>query len=95
MLSESVTGITSSAASSETALPQMYSDRRYIPTAHHASKKSQWLLRARRCAEDRASHKLLMYHSAIKNTWTVKEVDLSTDLQDLRTKISAAEHHLV
>ncbi len=36
-----------------------------------------------------------MYHSAIKNTWTVKEVDLSTDLQDLRTKISAAEHHLV
>jgi ribonucleoside-diphosphate reductase beta chain len=36
-----------------------------------------------------------MYRSAIKNTWTVEEVDFSTDLGDLRTKMSAAERHLV
>lgn len=36
-----------------------------------------------------------MYRNAIKNTWTVEEVDFSTDLQDLRTKIKPAEHHMI
>jgi hypothetical protein len=37
-----------------------------------------------------------MYHSAIHNTWTVKEVDFSIDvLQELGTKRSDAEQHLV
>ena len=36
-----------------------------------------------------------MYRNAIKNTWTVDEVDFSTDVQDLRSKMSDAERHLV
>ncbi len=36
-----------------------------------------------------------MYRSAIKNTWTVEEVDFATDVGDLRTKMSPAERHLV
>ena len=36
-----------------------------------------------------------MYRGAIKNTWTVEEVDFSTDVTDLRTKMSDAERHLV
>jgi ribonucleoside-diphosphate reductase beta chain len=36
-----------------------------------------------------------MYRSAIKNTWTVEEVDFSTDASDLRDKMSPAERHLV
>jgi len=36
-----------------------------------------------------------MYRAAIKNTWTVEEVDFSTDVADLRTKMSDAERHLV
>ncbi|MBX3302321.1 MAG: ribonucleotide-diphosphate reductase subunit beta [Nitrospira sp.] len=36
-----------------------------------------------------------MYRLAIKNTWTVEEVDFSTDVGDLRTKMSPAERHLV
>ena len=36
-----------------------------------------------------------MYKSAIKNTWTVEEVDFSTDLQDLQLKMSDADRHLV
>jgi ribonucleoside-diphosphate reductase beta chain len=36
-----------------------------------------------------------MYRAAIKNTWTVEEVDFSTDVSDLRGKMSAAERHLV
>jgi ribonucleoside-diphosphate reductase beta chain len=36
-----------------------------------------------------------MYRSAIKNTWTVEEVDFSTDLVDLRAKMTVAEKHLV
>jgi len=36
-----------------------------------------------------------MYRSAIKNTWTVEEVDFSTDVADLRAKMSAPERHLV
>jgi len=36
-----------------------------------------------------------MYTLAIKNTWTVEEVDFSTDLLDLRQKLSPAERHMV
>src|SRR6478609_6953867 len=36
-----------------------------------------------------------MYRNAIKNTWTVEEVDFSTDLVDLRAKMTPAERHLV
>jgi ribonucleoside-diphosphate reductase beta chain len=36
-----------------------------------------------------------MYKSAIKNTWTVEEVDFATDSLDLREKMTGAETHLV
>ena len=36
-----------------------------------------------------------MYKSAIKNTWTVEEVDFSTDVVDLRSKMTSAERHLI
>jgi ribonucleoside-diphosphate reductase beta chain len=36
-----------------------------------------------------------MYKDAIKNTWTVEEVDFTTDVGDLRDKLSAAEKHLI
>jgi ribonucleoside-diphosphate reductase beta chain len=36
-----------------------------------------------------------MYRAAIKNTWTVEEVDFSTDLGDLSGKMTGAERHLV
>lgn len=36
-----------------------------------------------------------MYKNAIKNTWTVDEVDLSTDLGDLHQKLTPAEQHLI
>jgi ribonucleoside-diphosphate reductase beta chain len=36
-----------------------------------------------------------MYHSAIKNTWTVEEVDFSTDIGDLRFKMTDPERHLI
>ncbi|MGH7919859.1 MAG: ribonucleotide-diphosphate reductase subunit beta, partial [Candidatus Dormibacteraceae bacterium] len=36
-----------------------------------------------------------MFRTAIKNTWTVEEVDFSTDLADLRARLTPAEHHLV
>jgi hypothetical protein len=36
-----------------------------------------------------------MYRDAIKNTWTVEEVDFSTDTGDLRTRMSPAETHLI
>lgn len=36
-----------------------------------------------------------MYRDAIKNTWTVDEIDFSTDLNDLDNKITPAERHLV
>jgi ribonucleoside-diphosphate reductase beta chain len=36
-----------------------------------------------------------MYRNAIKNTWTVEEVDFSTDVGDLRNKMSGAERHLI
>lgn len=35
-----------------------------------------------------------MYRAAIKNTWTVEEVDFSTDLADL-SRMSAGERHLI
>ncbi|KIQ97759.1 ribonucleotide-diphosphate reductase subunit beta [Lysobacter sp. A03] len=36
-----------------------------------------------------------MYRDAIRNTWTVEEVDFSLDLNDLRGKLGPAERHLV
>nr|WP_234996163.1 ribonucleotide-diphosphate reductase subunit beta [Pseudobacteriovorax antillogorgiicola] len=36
-----------------------------------------------------------MYKDGIKNTWTVDEVDFSTDLIDLREKLSPSEQHLI
>ncbi len=36
-----------------------------------------------------------MYKNAIKNTWTVDEIDWSTDLVDLHHKIKPSEKHLI
>jgi ribonucleoside-diphosphate reductase beta chain len=36
-----------------------------------------------------------MYRAAIKNTWTVEEVDFATDVADLNKKMTAGERHLV
>jgi ribonucleoside-diphosphate reductase beta chain len=36
-----------------------------------------------------------MYRDAIKNTWTVEEVDFATDVRDLQAKMTDAERHLV
>jgi ribonucleoside-diphosphate reductase beta chain len=36
-----------------------------------------------------------MYRDAIRNTWTVDEVDFSTDIVDLRDRLSASERHMV
>jgi ribonucleoside-diphosphate reductase beta chain len=36
-----------------------------------------------------------MYRNAIKNTWTVEEVNFTTDVDDLRGKMTAAECHLI
>lgn len=36
-----------------------------------------------------------MYRDAIKNTWTVDEIDFSDDISDLQRKLSPAERHLV
>lgn len=36
-----------------------------------------------------------LYRDSIKNTWTVEEVDFSTDLVDLREKVTPAESHLI
>src|SRR5277367_2010759 len=35
------------------------------------------------------------YKAAIKNTWTVEEVDFSTDLADLKERMTLAEQHLI
>jgi ribonucleoside-diphosphate reductase beta chain len=35
------------------------------------------------------------YKAAIKNTWTVEEVDFSADLADLRERMTPAEQHLI
>jgi ribonucleoside-diphosphate reductase beta chain len=36
-----------------------------------------------------------MYRAAIKNTWTVEEIDFATDVADLAKKMTDAERHLV
>lgn len=36
-----------------------------------------------------------MYRNAIKNTWTVEEVDFSTDVNDLALRLTEAERHLI
>jgi ribonucleoside-diphosphate reductase beta chain len=36
-----------------------------------------------------------MYRDAVRNTWTVEEVDFSLDVNDLRHKFGAAERHLI
>jgi ribonucleoside-diphosphate reductase beta chain len=36
-----------------------------------------------------------MYKAAIKNTWTVEEVDFQHDLPDLRARLTPAERHLI
>lgn len=36
-----------------------------------------------------------MFKTAIKNTWTVEEVDFSTDVTDLRMRMKPAEQHLI
>lgn len=36
-----------------------------------------------------------MYKNGIKNTWTVEEVDFSTDLVDLHSKMTTSEKHLI
>ncbi len=36
-----------------------------------------------------------MYKNSIKNTWTVEEVDFSTDVTDLRSKMTAPERHMI
>lgn len=36
-----------------------------------------------------------MYRDAIRNTWTVEEVDFSLDLNDLKHKLGPAERHLI
>ena len=36
-----------------------------------------------------------MYRDAIRNTWTVEEVDFSLDVNDLRNKFGPAERHLI
>lgn len=43
----------------------------------------------------RYSHFYEMYKNAIKNTWTVEEVDFSMDVTDLRSKMTPAERHLI
>jgi len=43
----------------------------------------------------RYPHFYEMYKNAIKNTWTVEEVDFSMDVTDLRSKMTAAERHLI
>lgn len=36
-----------------------------------------------------------MYKSAIKNTWTVDEVDFSGDISDLQNRLTESERHLI
>lgn len=40
-------------------------------------------------------HLFDMYRDAIRNTWTVDEVDFSVDVNDLRTKLLPSERHMV
>ena len=43
----------------------------------------------------RYPHFYEMYRNAIRNTWTVEEVDFSLDTNDLKNKFGPAERHLV
>ncbi|HXW60605.1 MAG TPA: ribonucleotide-diphosphate reductase subunit beta [Myxococcota bacterium] len=43
----------------------------------------------------RYPHFFEMYKNGIKNTWTVEEVDLKSDVDDLRHKLNAKEGHLI
>jgi ribonucleoside-diphosphate reductase beta chain len=43
----------------------------------------------------RYPHFYEMYRDAIRNTWTVEEVDFSQDVNDLKHKFGPAERHLV
>jgi ribonucleoside-diphosphate reductase beta chain len=43
----------------------------------------------------RYPHFYEMYRAAIANTWTVEEIDFSTDIQDLRERLTPAERHLI
>ena len=36
-----------------------------------------------------------MYRNAVRNTWTVEEVDFSLDVNDLHHKFGPAERHLI
>src|SRR5205085_9945807 len=36
-----------------------------------------------------------MYKAAIKNTWTVEEVDFAGDISDLKNRMTPAERHLI
>ena len=36
-----------------------------------------------------------MYRAAIKNTWTVEEIDFQIDLTHLRSRMTGAERHLI
>src|SRR3954464_7905413 len=36
-----------------------------------------------------------MFKTAIKNTWTVEEVDFSNDVTDLRSRMKPSEQHLI
>src|SRR5215470_12467098 len=36
-----------------------------------------------------------MFKTAIKNTWSVEEVDFSTDVTDLRSRMRPSEEHLI
>src|SRR5688500_11454314 len=36
-----------------------------------------------------------MYRDAIRNAWSVEEVDFSTDLMELREKMTPGERHLI
>src|SRR5689334_20638165 len=36
-----------------------------------------------------------MYKNAIKNTWTVEEVDFNSDVADLKNKLTKSEHFLI
>lgn len=36
-----------------------------------------------------------MYKNGIKNTWTVEEIDFARDINDLRSKMTPAERHLI
>jgi ribonucleoside-diphosphate reductase beta chain len=36
-----------------------------------------------------------MYRAAVRNTWTVEEIDFGIDVNDLRQRMSAADRHLI